>query len=398
MNLKSIFNYFNKSKQIHQIKSKVEENNEFFLEDNFIEAAKTKVKDKHYESALLDFNKVIENDSFNVEAYFERSKLKKILGDEVGSINDLKRAKLILDQNDLGYDALEEAGINYDNGEYLNAVKNYNKAISLIPTLTDIYFNRGIAKEMLKDYVGTVEDFSSAIELKASNITDAYYRRGYIRLYKLSDSVGALEDFNNAIKLNPNEADYYYRRSKVQNTYEALQDLLKAESLGLKDEGLYFDIYFRKLEMDDFRGCINALDKFIALNPVNFKITIAKAYYLRGFLKKILFENESAIIDFDKSIALDNEDAEPYYWRGIIKNNYERNSGDIDIKKAEFLGYKLDENEYDEIESKKIAEKGFQNLVNEVKSEDDLYGKKSKEEIEKVRNEAIAEIKRKFGK
>jgi hypothetical protein len=92
---------------------------------------------------------------------------------------------------------------------------------------------------MPKDCRVQLRIFSSAIELKKLQI-DAYYRRGYLlKFYKLNDSVGALEDFNNAIKIKSKMQLWIIiiEERKVQNTYNALQDLIKLDSA--QNEALY---------------------------------------------------------------------------------------------------------------------------------------------------------------
>ncbi len=183
-----------------------------------------------------------------------------------------------------------------------------------------------------------------------------------LRFYKLKDEAGALLDYNKAIELDPSNGDFYYHRAKVLDSYHALQDLIKAEQFGRSDANLYFDIYLRKLEMNDYIGCIEALDKYIELNPTNPKISLSQIYYFRGFVKSVLNDTNSAQSDFDKAIELDNKNAEAYYFRGLAKNALRNdNSGDADITKAKNLGYHIEEDEYDEEEAKAKAEELLRN-------------------------------------
>jgi len=350
--------------------------------DKIVENGIAKANSNNFDGALQDFNKAIEIDPFCAVAFLERSKVKQELGDTKGANQDLIKVQLMIEKSTEGLKAYEDANMDYDSGDYVNAIKNYNKAISILPSLIDVYYNRGISKEMLKDFTGAVEDFSKGIELNASNKVDAYHRRGYLRFYKLKDKTGALLDYNKAIELDPSNDDFYYHRSKVLDSYHALQDLIKAEQLGRADANLYFDIYLRKLEMKDYVGSIKALDKYIELNPTNPKISLSQIYYFRGFVKSILNDTDSAQLDFDKAIELDTENAEAYYFRGLTKNALGNdNSGDEDISKAINLGYQIEEDECNEEEAKAKTDSAFKKLIAEVDENTKLHGTKSKKEL-----------------
>ena len=55
-----------------------------------------------------------------------------------------------------------------DNKNYLNAVSNFNIAISLVPISRDAYYNRGLAKFALKQYSDAISDFTMAIKYNST--------------------------------------------------------------------------------------------------------------------------------------------------------------------------------------------------------------------------------------
>ncbi len=348
MNLNNIFKRFKKSKDEIKSSFKLEQNRNSSNAEELIEQGISKAKIQNFYGAIEDFNKAIEIEPENSTSYLERSKVKRKLGDTKGADEDLKLAQLKIDALNLGLNAYDLADSNYDSENYLEAIENYTKAILYIPSLNDVYYNRGIAKEMLGDFDKAIEDFTKGIESNASNKVDSYFRRGYLRFYKFGDEVGALLDYNNAIKLNPTNSDFYYHRAKILDTNDALQDLNKAEQLGQSDTNLYYDIYVRKLEKVDYTGCIKALDKFIEIYPTSKgKVTLSKGYYLRGFMKTALNDHHAALLDYDKTIELDNKNAEAFYWRGVTKNTLGNNySGMVDLLDAETLGFNIEKKEY----------------------------------------------------
>lgn len=99
------------------------------------------------------------------------------------------------------------------------AIKLYNQAVLLNPTVAQIYFNRGTCKSNDFDFNGAIEDYNIAIQLKPDYM-EAYTNRGNAKI-NLYTSKG---------KIHPTS----------EQTKSACEDFYKAKSLG--DNG----------EVDDF--------------------------------------------------------------------------------------------------------------------------------------------------
>jgi tetratricopeptide (TPR) repeat protein len=69
-----------------------------------------------------------------------------------------------------------------------------------------------------------------------------------------------------------------------------------------------------KFELGDKRGAILDYNRAITIDPQD-----AFAYYNRGVAKFELGDNQGAISDFDRVIAIDPQDAEAYSNRGAVK-------------------------------------------------------------------------------
>jgi tetratricopeptide (TPR) repeat protein len=340
----------------------------------FIESGKLKASKKSYREAIYDFSRAIELDPGSISGYLERSKAKRELNDKSGADKDLATGQRLLDNLDNGLKANDDGNAAYEEGDYKNAVKFYNKAISLLPTITSIYYYRGCSKQYLEDYKGAVEDFDKGIEIGASNRDLSYYQRSKIKSHKLRDKNGALQDLNKAIELNPNDADYYYSRAILVDDYDALQDLNKAVELAPKDADNYIARSLRKKAMEDLEGSIADITKYIELNPKDSLLTVSEAYSLRaglklfqnnledalidhnkaveadrsnekalverGIIKDLLQDFDGAILDFNKAIELNPKYADAYYHRGSVKQNIGlKDEGVMDVIKAKTLGF-----------------------------------------------------------
>jgi tetratricopeptide (TPR) repeat protein len=89
-----------------------------------------------------------------------------------------------------------------------------------------------------------------------------------------------------------------------------------------------------KIDLKDYTGAILDYNKAIELDPDN-----ANAYYNRGCTKSSLEDFRGAMLDYNKAIKLDPDNAKAYYNRGIAKINLGRKeSGCMDLSKAGGLG------------------------------------------------------------
>src|SRR5208283_2951885 len=105
--------------------------------------AENKSASEIYQQAINDFNKAIELNPKDAEAYNNRG---------------------------LAYEYL---------GNHQKAINDYNKSIKLNPKDAMAYNNRGIAYEYLENHQQAINDFNKAIELNPK-YAKAYYNRGIV--------------------------------------------------------------------------------------------------------------------------------------------------------------------------------------------------------------------------
>ena len=158
----------------------------------FLASGVDKAKSCDYQGAIQDFDKAIQLDPTDPKAYLERSNAKRELKDERGAARDLETFKIMFERMDRGLKANDAAEAAYDSDDYVAAIRNYNMAVSRLPSLTCVYYRRGLAKLCLEDYHGAVEDFNKSIEVNASNKAYAHHQRGNIKHRKLGDTTGTM--------------------------------------------------------------------------------------------------------------------------------------------------------------------------------------------------------------
>jgi len=135
-----------------------------------------------YKNAIADFDKAIELDPTDIASYTDRGKAKAYLKDLDGAKKDFL---FILSKDSLGEQgqaALYYLGkITYQQGQYEQSIKYYDKLIILTPKDAELYFNRGVAKGMVFDTQGAIKDYDIAIELKPDYV-EAFANRGVAKI------------------------------------------------------------------------------------------------------------------------------------------------------------------------------------------------------------------------
>lgn len=216
----------------------------------------------------------------------------------------------------------------------------YSRAISENPAFMDAYINRGLVKNELQDFEGSIEDYNKAIEIDPKCAL-AYNNRGYTK-YKKQDIEGALEDYNKAILLNPkfqmaidNKArlvsevcvndspdfmeKYYLSLGILEinsgNIQEALKNLEESLKYNDKSEVTYFykGVAFHSLGKTE--ESYSNYSKAIELNK-----NMVDAYYNRGQLV-VKTNPKQAIDDFVAALALDSKFIDAYYALAAVQKN-----------------------------------------------------------------------------
>jgi len=211
--------------------------------------------------AIISYSKALKikpKEKTSANAYSGRGLAKQYLGDYTGAIEDYNKA-IEIDPENGGTYYMSRGLAKQDLQDYTGAIENYDKAIELDPKNDFAYYNRGLAKQSLRDkieaegyhatadlgyHTGAIEDYDKAIEINKINHPEAplnvppvyYCKRGAAK-YSLQDYKGAIEDFNEAFPCI--YADEYYIRGLAKQALKdkkgALEDLGKAAAQGKKD-------------------------------------------------------------------------------------------------------------------------------------------------------------------
>ena len=232
------------------------------------------------EDSIAAYNRAIDLDPDDADAYNNRGVVKGELGQYEDAISDCDEAIRLKPDNANAYTNRGNAKIGL--GYYEDAISDYDKAIRQQPDNAGAYYNRGNAKSELGRYEDTIADYDEAIRLQPDN-AGAYYNRGNAKS-ELGYYEDTIADYDEAIRLQPDNANAYTNRGVAKG------------------------------ELGEYADAISDYDEAIRL-----KSDFAEAYNNRGRAKAKLGQHSEAISDCDKAIRLNPDLAEAYYNRGIAK-------------------------------------------------------------------------------
>jgi tetratricopeptide (TPR) repeat protein len=153
------------------------------------------------------------------------------------------------------------------NGDLLEAIANFDRAIKLDPRYFQAYIERGNVKDALLDLPGAIDDFTMAISIDPKS-APAYYNRATV-LGKSGRRQLAIADYNMAILIDPQYAQAYVNRGN------------ELDDLG------------------DTKGAIDSYNKALAIRP-NYALAILN----RGIAYGRSGNRRRAIVDIQQAANL----------------------------------------------------------------------------------------------
>ena len=244
--------------------------------------------------------------------------------------------------------------------EYKAAITDYDKAIELNPNFTEAYSKRGNVKSLLQEYKEAILDYDKAIELNP-NYYKAYSNRAVAK-QELKEYKEAIADFDKAIELNPKYALFYSNRGDLKQILKECKDAITDYDKAIELDPKYTQAYIHrgdlKQGLKEYKDALTDYDKAIELNPNR-----SGSYNNRGNVKQELQEYKSALADYDKAIELNPNFTEAYNNRGNAKYNLQEYKNAIaDYDKA----IELNPNFTEAYNSKDIATKKVQEYKDSV--------------------------------
>ncbi len=171
----------------------------------------------------------------------------------------------------------------------------------------------------MQDGKAAMADIERAIQLNPK-LAEAYFIRGFIK-YNAKEMEGAFKDFTTAIRLDPASSEAYRLRAPLRGDWDgAMADLTKAIEIDTAKKlppeniaGSWLSLGELKEHHGDAKGAAEAYAKSLAIRPSR------EVYRDFARLKYESGEMKGALADADKSLALNANDGDALYYRGMAE-------------------------------------------------------------------------------
>ena len=327
----------------------ITKNSEFDLP--YINRGSIYQKQKQFELAEKDFNTAIKLDKLPSIAFNNRGFLYQNWKKTDQAIKDFERAIKIDPSYTQPYMNMVDIYLNQQkNGKAFEVLDRMVSAIPTDPksytTRSDVYRDAGMMREALDDLnkavevsgvdpdflierakfkddyifddLGAIEDCDLAIQKKPEN-ADYYYQRSR-PLYDLAEYGAVIENCDKAIELNPRHAHAMIMKANVIDMYNLFDD---AKALYEKAISIAPDEYdgYKQLSISEFghgnkKEAISVLETYI--NRGNFHRDITEQH---GKITADLKQYDRSLQDFSDLVKRYPNDPKYYFLRGILQDS-----------------------------------------------------------------------------
>jgi tetratricopeptide (TPR) repeat protein len=296
-------------------------------------------QNSNYEKAKILFNKIIEVEPTNSDAYANLAVISKIKRDFKSSFEYLNQA-IKLNQKNSSYHG-NMGNLLRDTYNYKQALIAYANAIKLNPNEPNNYNNLGITYEKLGDFNNAIAAYKQAVKVDDS-YAKAVNNIGVL-LYKQKKYEEAVGIFDIALKTDPLYYEVYSNKGACLNKLKRYDEAIIALELAIKynpkNGGAYTNLGNVYYKIYEYKKAVKMHEKSIELEPngSNAHSNLANALKQLGYTDK-------AIKSYKKAIELNPKFENAHFDLAttyLIKQDYENGWDEYEwrFKKEEMQGH-----------------------------------------------------------
>lgn len=140
-------------------------------------------------SAAEKINLVVQRDSLNPLAYFQRGMI---------TCREIELLSKFTESSTIGNSSFDKE-INTTKEKWISVLNDFSKAVQLQPSFAIAFFNRANVKCILHDFDGALKDYETAIGIKP-DLAEAHFNSGYVLYYQNQKDL-ACSEFSKAGEL-----------------------------------------------------------------------------------------------------------------------------------------------------------------------------------------------------
>ncbi|MEM0287167.1 MAG: tetratricopeptide repeat protein, partial [Nitrososphaerota archaeon] len=148
----------------------------------------------------------------------------------------------------------EKGLMHYCKGEFEEAIREYDIAISLDPTDPSYHYNKGNALNALKKYEDAIREYDIAISLDPTDPSYHYNKGNALNALKKYED--AIREYDIAISLDPTDPSYHYNKGNALNALKKYEDAIREYDIAISLDPTDPSYHYNK------GNALNALKKY----------------------------------------------------------------------------------------------------------------------------------------
>ena len=179
----------------------------------------------------------------NTSVFYDLKGLVHLEMEEVDKAATAFRQAINLDPNNaMAWFNLSKVSQSYE--DYATSLDFLNKAIGLVPSFNNAYFERALVKKKLGDIKGAIADYSIIVNREGANFLPAYFNRA-ICYKKVGQLTAALSDLEEVLHHHPDDPVTWKVKGNIHllagRHNQAIADFTKAIDLDSELGVAYFN-------------------------------------------------------------------------------------------------------------------------------------------------------------
>ncbi len=284
-----------------------------------------------FKEAIVDFNKALQVNANDDQAFANRGKAKDELGDLEGALKDLTRA-IELKPEEYDY-YVQRSNVKVKKNDFDGAISDCSKAIDIKSSDAPLHAHRATIYQLAQKYENALSDFSKAISIRPDYAL--YYVHRANIYFQMKKQKLALADYNQAVRTESSNVHFLLYRGIFKNetgdSKGAISDFGKAISINPNFPDAYLQMAAISEKSKNWSVAIKSYSKAIEFTKTQNTNRLARLHNNRGVVYGQLNDFGNAIADFDQAIGFKNDFVDAYCNRAFAKFN----SGQINDAKVD---------------------------------------------------------------
>ena len=209
----------------------------------------------------------------------------------------------------------------YELNRYRDALKGFNRLVSLLPQWEDGWFYQGTTFDYLEQYQEAIASYDRTLEIKP-DLHQAWYNRG-VALYSLGRFEKAIASYDRALEIKPDYHEAWNNRGVALGNLGRFEQAIASYDRALEIKPDYHEAWYnRGIALRNLGRLAEAIASYD--RALEFKPDFHEAWYNRGNALGNLGRFEQAIASYDRALEFKPDKHQAWYNRGVALGNLGR--------------------------------------------------------------------------